>query len=277
MNIRKPVFADQFYPGNLRELVLLFDSILRKEKDRINIDLSANNIIGGIVPHAGYIYSGYEAVHFFEIIKHSQEKYDTIVIINPNHSGYGEGISIDSNDAWETPLGLVEIDKELAHHIGIIESEVAHKHEHSGEVMLPYLQYWLDYKFKIVPICILRQNITNGIILADKIFRARKVLNRKILIIASTDFSHFVPPEFGKRRDNMVLKSILDFDSEEMYNTIKTKSVSVCGYCPIMALIEYSKLVAENPKAEVLKQGNSGEVMPASNVVDYVSVLFYGT
>lgn len=277
MNIRRPVFADQFYPGNLRELVFLFDSIFRKEKDRININLSAKNIIGGIVPHAGYIYSGYEAVHFFEIIKHSKVKYDTIVIINPNHSGYGEDISIDSNDAWETPLGVVEIDREFVKHLGIIESEVAHKHEHSGEVMLPYLQYWLDYKFKIVPICILHQDISNGILLADKIFRAKRMLNRNILIIASTDFSHFVPPEYGKRRDDMVLKSILNFDSEEMYNTIKTKSISVCGYCPIMVLIEYSKLIADSPKAEILKQGHSGEVMSASNVVDYVSVLFYGT
>ncbi len=276
MNIRKAVFADQFYPGDIRELVLLLDNIYRKEKDRININLANNNIIGGIVPHAGYIYSGYEAIHFFEIIKHSGIKYDTIVIINPNHSGYGADISLDSNDAWETPLGLVEIDREFSDNLSLPESENAHKHEHSGEVMLPYLQYCLDYDFKIVPVCILRQDVSNGILLADKIFKANRILKRKVLILASSDFSHFVSPEFGKRRDNMVLEKIFDFDSEEVYKIIKTKSISVCGYCPIMALIEYSKLVSDNPKAEILKQGNSGEVMPSSEVVDYVSVLFYG-
>jgi AmmeMemoRadiSam system protein B len=275
MKIRRAEFADQFYPGDMRELVQLLENIYRKEKDRINCNLAKNNIIGGIVPHAGYIYSGYEAIHFFEIIKYSSVQYDTIIIINPNHSGYGADISLDTNDAWETPLGIVEIDKEFSDKLNIPKSEYAHKHEHSGEVMLPYLQYWLDYDFKIVPICILRQDISNGILLADKIFQANRLLKRKILVLASSDFSHFVSPEFGKRRDDMVLEKIFDFDSEEVYKIIKTKSVSVCGYCPIMALIEYSKLVAENPKAEILKQGHSGEVMPSEEVVDYVSVLFY--
>lgn len=276
MKIRKPAFADKFYPGNLKDLVLLFDSLYAKERDRINLNLSYKNIIGGIVPHAGYVYCGYEAIHFFEILKHSRTKYDTIVILNPSHSGHGHDISVDTNDAWETPFGWVRIDKEFADKLNIPESDVAQKYEHSGEVMVPYLQYWLDYKFKIVPICIKMQDVSNAIMLADNIFKAKKELDRKVLVLASSDFSHFVKPEYGRRMDNMVLDNIMKFDSEEMFETIYTKSVSVCGYCPIMALMEYSKLVSEQPKAVVLKQGSSGDVMPADNVVDYISLLFYG-
>ncbi|MCD4747716.1 MAG: AmmeMemoRadiSam system protein B, partial [Bacteroidales bacterium] len=215
------------------------------------------------------------AVHFFEIIKNSAEKYDTIFIINPDHSGYGNEIALDENDHWVTPLGKVEIDKEFMDKLDFPVSGIAHQYEHSGEVMIPLLQYFLDYKFKILPITITRQNIVNAKIVANAIYESNKALNKKILIIASSDFSHHVEPEYGKHLDSFVLKGISNLDSSEIYKVIIEKNISVCGYGPIMTLVEYSKLVSSKPQTKILKIGNSGEVIPSNEVVDYASILFY--
>lgn len=274
MTTRKAAVAGQFYPGTKKELESLIESIYEKEKGSIDLNLSAKNIIGGVVPHAGYVFSGYEAVHFFEIIRNSKEQYDTIIIINPNHTGYGSEIALDENEYWETPFGQVEIDKEFSNHLNLPVSELAHQFEHSAEVMIPFLQHFLDYEFQIVPITILSQNCTNSRIVAQAIYDANLILNKKILVLASSDFSHYVDPEFGRQLDQFVLNEILAFNSQKVYDTVRSKSISVCGYGPIMALIEYAKLVDPHPCATVLKKGNSGEVIPSSEVVDYVSILF---
>ena len=275
MKIRKPAVAGKFYPEDKNELKKLINSIYLKEKKNIDLSLSKYKIIGGVVPHAGYIFSAYEAVHFFDIIKNTPLQYDTIIIINPNHSGYGYDIDLDSNDLWETPFGNVSLDTEFMSELPFSTSEEAHKYEHSGEVMLPLLQYFLDYEFKIIPITMSHQNYENAKRLADGIYNANLKLNRNILIIASSDFSHYVEPEKGKYLDNFVLDNILKLDSEAINQTVYEKHLSVCGYGPIMSLIEYSKLVSKKPQAKILRRGNSGEVIPSNEVVDYVSMLFY--
>jgi AmmeMemoRadiSam system protein B len=95
MKIRKAAVSGKFYPSNKKELKNLIRRIVDTEKRSIKEELASNTIIGGIVPHAGYIYSAYQAVHFFEIIKHSKQEFDTFLILNPNHTGYGKEISLD--------------------------------------------------------------------------------------------------------------------------------------------------------------------------------------
>lgn len=275
MNIRKPYVAGKFYPGNKRDLTDMIRSIREKVKDDVEIALSEKSIIGGVVPHAGYTFSACQAIHFFEIIKNTNTEYETIFIINPNHTGYGFEVSLDSNDAWETPMGLVNLDMDFIEMFDFPKSEIAHKYEHSGEVMLPLLQFFLDYEYKIVPVTITKQNIENGKILANAIFNANKKLNKKILIIASSDFSHFVDPKEGKRLDKMVLNEIEALNSEQLFKKVLQNNISVCGYGPIISLIEYSMLVTPNPQTHTLCIGNSGDVIPSSEVVDYISILFY--
>jgi len=120
-----------------------------------------------------------------------------------------------------------------------------------------------------------RQDNQNAKIIAASIFNANKILKKKICIIASSDFSHFVEPDEGKKLDSFVIDAILNLDTESVYYEVRNKNITVCGYGPIMTLIEYSKLVTENPVAKILKIGNSGEVIPSDEVVDYVSVLIY--
>jgi AmmeMemoRadiSam system protein B len=275
MKIRQPAVAGSFYPGNRAAIRRIIDQVLAKENSLIDRSLSSKKIIGAVVPHAGYVYSAYQAVHFFEILKHSEQRFNTFFIINPNHTGYGTNIALDENDMWESPLGKTEVDKEFYRYLNFSESSQAHKFEHSGEVMLPLLQHFISYPFKIVPITMMRQDAQQAKIIATTIHNANKILKKRICIIASSDFSHFVQPDEGRRLDRFVIDAILKLDSDLIFREVRNKNISVCGYGPIMTLIEYAKLESENPRSKILKIGNSGDVHPSDEVVDYVSMLVY--
>jgi AmmeMemoRadiSam system protein B len=275
MSTRKPTVAGQFYPGNTKELNEMLDTIYRKEKENIDRTLAQKRIIGGISPHAGYMFSAYQAVHLFEIIKEHNRQFDTFFIINPNHTGMGNEMAFDGNDFWETPYGETKVDKDFADKLNIPVSEIEERREHSGEVMVPMLKYFLNYDFKIAPVTITMQNHQNSSDLAEKIHKANQSLNKNIFIIASSDFSHFLTPEEGARMDQMVLERIQLFDGKGVEQVISDKQISVCGYGPIITLMEYAQLVSGDPKTKILRKGNSGDVISSREVVDYVSMLFY--
>ena len=273
--IRKPAVAGRFYPGSKQALKDQIRDIYAEESPRIASDLTVKKVIGGIVPHAGYMYSGYEAVHFFDIAGRTDETYETIIVLNPNHSGMGEPVALDIHDCWESPLGIVDLDLDFMDELPFPKSAIAHQYEHAGEVMLPFLQYFLRYTFKIVPVSIAAQSFTNSTDIAKAIFDANSKFKRKLIVIASSDFSHYVHPDEGERKDNLVLKEILAQNSERVGQSVKEHNISVCGYGPIMALIEYAKLVVDKPIVKVLRRGHSGEVIPSAEVVDYITILFY--
>jgi len=263
MKTREAVVAGSFYPGSKKEIDSLLDRIYHHEKKNIRTSLSSKNLIGAVVPHAGYIFSAYEAIHVFEILKHSPIKFETFFIIHPNHSGYGQEIEVDSHDRWNTPAGFVEIDHDFVEHLDLPVSSTAQMSEHSGEVMLPFLRKWLSYPYKIVPVCMLRQHPDSARKVAEKIFQANKILNKKIFIIASSDFSHYVSPQTGKEKDDLVIKEIENLNSEQLYETVIKNRISVCGYGPIMTLIEYAKFTVKNPETVILARGHSGKTMPS--------------
>lgn len=275
MKIRKATFAGRFYPAHKKELIKLYEKILLSEKSKIDYSLAEQKIIGAIVPHAGFMYSGYQAIHFFEILKNYSKKIDTIIIVNPNHTGYGDAISLDECFEWEGVLRSTLLDHEFMNALNFPKSEMAHKFEHSGEIMLPFLQYVLAYDFKILPITFSTQNSKNAQIIAEAIFQANQKLKKEILIIASSDFSHFVNPQKGVEQDNPVVQYIQSFDVKNIEREVNKNNLSICGFGPIMALIEYSKLVSPKPKTQILRRGHSGEVNPSPEVVHYLSMLFY--
>ena len=274
MNIRKPVVAGRFYPAAKSEIEKQIEEIKQKEYPLININLKDKTIVGGVIPHAGYMFSAYQAVHFFEIVKQSKQTFETVVIINPNHTGVGHEIAFNNNEIWETPLGKVDVDTEFGQKLGISISGVEQQNEHSAEVMVPFLQHFLDFPFKIAPITLSHQTFKNAKYLAQKIKDVVDLTHRKILIIASSDFSHFLTPEQGKERDAFVIDNILNFNSVGVEKVVKEKNISVCGFGPIITLMEYAKLVSENPGVDLLKKGHSGEIIPSGEVVDYISILF---
>ena len=275
MKTRKAIVAGQFYPDDKEGLASLLDEVYQKEKNRIDYSLAEKEIIGGVAPHAGYMFSAYQAVHLFGIIKNASTAFDTFIILNPSHTGMGNEVAIDENDYWETPFGKVEVDKDFADEISLPVSGVEEAREHSGEVMVPMLQHFINYNFQILPITLTHQTYENAKKVAQQIKDANEKLNKNIFIIASSDFSHFVHPKTGAEQDQLVIDKILSLESREMEQIIKKNRISVCGYGPIMALMEYSKLQYNLPKVEILKKGSSGDVIPSNEVVDYVSMIFY--
>ena len=273
---RKAAFAGSFYPGTEEEIRHLIAQVYETEKPRINFELANHQLIGGIVPHAGYIYSAWQAVHFYAILQKSNQSFDTFIIVNPNHSGSQSGM-FNSSDAhwWETPLGRIETDHSFLKALGIQPNEAAHAQEHSGEVQLPMLQYFYDKPFKIVMITMNRQTVESATLLSEKIFQAQKETASKVLVIASSDFSHYESPERGSAKDQYVIDQILNMNVQGISEAVRKHDVSACGYGPIMTLIAYSRLETFHPHVSVLKRGHSGEVHPSATVVDYVSFLCY--
>ncbi len=275
MNIRKPAVSGRFYPGNRDELINLLHSIHLKEEKKFMTDFTPPSIIGGICPHAGYVYSGYHAMHLFEIIKRHPEPIDTLIIIHPNHNGVGAEIALDESEAWETPLGTIMLDHELMDQMQFPKDSLAHKFEHSAEIMVPLIQYKIPYEVKIVPIAMTRQIPELARLMATRIYDANKVVKRKLFIIASSDFSHYVSPDHGNKMDQMVIDEIITFDTEGVYQAVKKNNISVCGFGPIMTLMEYSRKVVKYPEVKILRRGHSGEIHPSREVVDYITMLFF--
>lgn len=275
MSVRKSAVAGSFYPKEVEEINRLLDQTLTSVEKQINEKLSPNQIIGGIVPHAGYNYSAKEAVHFFYQLNKINKVVDTFIILNPSHAGAKEEVSLDTHDVWKTPLGDVFLDIELMEFMNIPLSSDAQKGEHSAEVILPYLQHFLDYDFKIIPITMRKQSYNCSRSLAEKIYKANQVKKRNIVIIASCDFSHYVRPEVGFYNDNLVINRIMNNSIRGLYDTIHENKISVCGYGPIMTLMFYSRMINPIYRVEILARGNSAKYSEEELVVDYVSALFY--
>jgi AmmeMemoRadiSam system protein B len=265
MKRREEFVSGKFYPKEKDKLIDLIEKFIALESPKENND----KIIGGIVPHAGYEFSGPHAIHFFNTLKN--QNIDTVIIINPSHTGYGSPISLDSNEVWSSPLGEVKLDLEFQNELELEYSENAHKYEHSGEVMIPFLKYFINSDFKIVPITMRVQNYKNAKYLARKIYEGSKKLKKKIVVVASSDFSHYVKKRIGLQLDQFAIDKILNFDSLGVENVVIKHNLSICGYGPIMTLLEYSKLVDNDSEIELLRRGDSSERYPMEEVVDYIT------
>ncbi len=276
IKIRHPFVAGRFYPGSQTEIQELIELLRASEKAKINYSLAEREIYGAILPHAGHIYSGYQTVHFFEILKQSMQKFDTFIILHPIHRGVAPDYAIDASDRWNTPLGEVELDHEFIEHSGIHVSTEQQKWEHSAEVILPFIQYFIQYPFKIVPVGISHQTPEVAKEISICLKNAIKRTGRKICILASSDFSHYVPPDYGIKMDQKVIDRILEKDTDGIFNVIRKNDITVCGYGAIMALVETVKDIYKDLKISILTRGNSGSVHASETVVDYVSILFHG-
>lgn len=263
--MRQPAVAGQFYPlrpENLeKELKQCFEGLEIRER----------NILGAVCPHAGYVYSGRVAAHVYAALP----KADTYVLFGPNHTGYGSPVSV-STDTWKTPLGTLEVDRELAEGLAgsIVDvDELGHRYEHSIEVQLPFLQYRFDQNFRILPICLGMQDEETAIEVGTLIANLVSKSGKKVAFIASSDFTHYQPASLARETDNEIIEAILNLDVPEIYERLYRRNASVCGYGPISAMLTASKKLGAT-RAELLKYSNSGEVSGDMNaVVGYAAII----
>ncbi len=279
MRVRRPAVAGTFYPADPSDLLNMINQLF--------VDVGYQGIpspsegfraIKGLMsPHAGYIYSGRTAAAGYGRLA-SDGYPETFVIIGPNHTGLGASISISSADYWETPLGKVEVDKELAEEMvnsfdGASYDDLAHMAEHSVEVQVPFIQViWPNSK--IVPIVMALQDPIYADGLARSIVKASKVLSRDVVVIASSDMSHYLSEREANLRDRAALNAILEMDVEKLFRTIVEMDVSMCGPGPVATAIYFSKLMGAN-RAELVRYSTSAETSgDYEHVVGYASVVF---
>ena len=262
--MRIPVVAGQFYPSNPRTLKKDIKSYF--SGITINPDPA---IKGAVVPHAGYMYSGRTAAHVYAALPNA----DTFVIIGPNHTGYGSMVSV-SSDTWSTPLGDVDSDLDLIESLPrrIIDvDESAHRYEHSIEVQIPFLQT-LFKDFKIVPICMGLQDEETARDVSDELMDAISETDKKVVVIASSDFTHYKPAAVAYDIDHYVLDPLLELNVTEFYSRIRERDASVCGYGPIAVMMRVCRGLGAN-SARLLNYSNSGDVQPMAEVVGYAGVV----
>jgi len=270
---RRPAVAGQFYPADGAALTQLIEESFVDPRGPGHLPVRHRSvdrkIRAAVVPHAGYVFSGPIAAHAFAALA-GERPPATVLLLGVNHTGRGAPAALSRRD-WITPLGRVPVDRELVHaldHRPIEVDEAAHTHEHSIEVELPYLQYVLPFpRFAAL-------TVSMGPVgfLADvAAVVARAVQGRDVLLVASTDFSHYVPAETARRLDHKALDQILHRNPNGLYDTVVDQNISMCGIAPTTVLLFATQ---EEPlEARLLRWGHSGEAEPMNEVVGYASVL----
>ncbi|MFH0929344.1 MAG: AmmeMemoRadiSam system protein B [Candidatus Aenigmatarchaeota archaeon] len=284
MHTRKAAVAGAFYPHNPDELRNMIKNFL----ERVNV--KNGEVIGLLAPHAGYAYCGKT---FASIYRTVANKFDTAVILGSNHSGIGAGVATCTG-SWKTPLGLVDSDNDFVNELVkdsvIVDDRVPHATEHSIEVQLPWLQY-LFRNFKLAPILINHSyfNTKTSEEVGSKIAQAAKKLGRKVLVIASSDLTHYgivyghvpfrgEPKEVIKRikaTDMDVIDSIERLDHKQVIKTCEKDRLTVCGYGAIASMIFAAKELGAI-KGELVDYSTSFEVSGSLDaVVGYAGVAIY--
>jgi AmmeMemoRadiSam system protein B len=270
-DIRRSVIAGTWYPGSPAVLRAEIEGYFHNVPDT-KID---GRVIGLVVPHAGYMYSGQVAAYAYNILK--GETFDSVIVVGPSHRTYFHGVSIYDRGGYETPLGVIPVDVSLAKDIMaqskmIIPMPEAHSQEHSLEIQLPFLQVTLG-QFCFVPLVMAEQDHKSCEILADSIFQA--LSNRKALIVGRSDLSHFHSYEKAVKLDSVVLKHIQKMDEKGLSEDLEKNVCEACGGGPAVVTMMVSKKIGAN-RAKLLKYANSGDVTgDRRSVVGYASAVFY--
>ncbi len=265
--IRRAAVAGTFYPEDPEELRGIIGAFLDEVRDR---RLPAK-IRGIVVPHAGYVYSGLTAAHAFAALK--QSAYPTIVIVAPSHWDLFYGVSVYPGDAYETPLGPVGVDEELRSELlaecdAAVASDAGHRSEHAVEVQLPFLQHVVR-NFKLLPLVIGEQTREVCFALADAL--ATILEGRDVLLVASTDLSHYHPVHVATEKDSHFRRCIGLFDPDRLMAEMERGVTEACGGGPAAAVMAALRKLGAQEMHE-LHYANSGDVSgDYERVVGYLS------
>jgi AmmeMemoRadiSam system protein B len=267
MRTRRPVVAGTFYPGRRDALAETVAACMGERRPK--------KALGGIVPHAGYVYSGQTCGAFFAAV----EVPDRVVLLGPKHAYAGADYALWPGGAWETPLGEVSVDGELSASIlercsGIEPDESAHLEEHSLEVVLPFIQY-VNADAEVVPIALTAMDDETLSEFGEGIAAVISERSDEVLIVVSSDMSHYVSAAEAERLDRMALTEIEKLDAAQLVEVVRQNRITMCGVWPAaVGIVAARALGAE--RGEVVEYTNSGEASGDYNqVVGYAAVKFY--
>lgn len=266
--MRRAAVAGAFYEGERasleKQLRDCFSGITREENE---------NVLGAVVPHAGYMYSGSVAASVYAKLPRA----DIFAIIGPNHQGIGSLVAV-SKDTWVTPLGEVEVDEAFVDALPkqIIDlDENAHKYEHSIEVQLPFLQFLFNRNFHFVPICIGLSDEDTAREIGEDLANTISKIDKKVVVIASSDFTHYEPDRIAREKDGYVIEAIKELDVAKFYNRVYERNSTACGIGPIAATMHAAKKLGAK-EGKLIKYATSGDVTgDMSGVVGYGGITIF--
>lgn len=251
MKEREPVVAGQFYPANPRDLRAVIASYVRKPGEL----LDAKAVV---VPHAGYVYSGSVAGEVFSSVRLPKR----MILLGPNHSGWGAALALAPEGVWRTPLGSVPIDGEmnraLLEQCSLLQEDpLGHRNEHSLEVQIPFLQT-LEPDFRFCAICVRTDDYASLESLGHGMARAVRSLGEPVLMIASSDMTHYETAESAARQDRFAIERMLEVDPEGLYREVLGRNISMCGFAPTVAVLVACRDMG-TAKGHLIRYTNSGE------------------
>jgi hypothetical protein len=276
--IRPAAVAGSFYPSETEELSRLIEQCFDLSSlGPRGIKSPSPSLVGGLVPHAGYLYSGPCASHLYARFDPSIAR---VILLGVNHQGSGYRAALSPAEFWQTPLGPVRIDQDLSHLLEdqirfLKRDEAAHNHEHSIEVQLPFLQRVLG-DFSLVPISLAHLSIEEcaelGAAVAD-VCRNSNNLGTRTVMMASSDLSHYLSPKKTARLDGLALEKVLALNPCALIETAQRENITMCGLLPTAVLLFAANALGVK-RACLLKYCDSGDVTPMRKVVGYASVAF---
>lgn len=230
MLVREPLVAGTFYPAGEKELREYCATHLKSN----NFNKLAKAVM---LPHAGYFYSGDTACRVVDRVEIS----DSIFLIGPNHSGQGPDFSIFPKGEWQTPLGNVSIDSDLAGEMcrsseDIKEDQTAHLFEHSLEVQLPFLQF-KNSRLRIVPMVVGTHDLLAARQVALAAGRVLASWGNETLVVVSSDMSHYENDDATRKKDQYALRAIENLDEEALVTAVRKHRITMCGFVPAYMLL----------------------------------------
>ncbi len=268
---RKPAVANMFYPGDQRRLKEQLNKFVRPVPE-------PKRVLAAISPHAGYVYSGGVAGAVFSQIRIP----DTMVILGPNHRGIGAAVALSASGIWDMPLGPVPINEALAESILAVSTSgvkmkddpQAQAMEHSIEVQVPFLQF-LRSEVSIVPIALAHLTYDACQELARALVQGIQDYDKEVLLVASTDMTHYESQESAKAKDKLAIDRILALDPRGLYETVARHTISMCGVIPTTIVLKASKVLGAS-KVELVQYATSGDVTgDYAQVVGYAGFIVY--
>ncbi len=265
--IRKAICAGTWYPKEKKEIEKYLDLRAKKEK-----------VIACVCPHAGWIYSGKVAGAVYSKIDLDRVGKPIFILIGPNHTGIGEPASIMLSGEWQLPLGTLKIAQELAGLIlensQILEDDPdAHLQEHSIEVQLPFIQYFFP-QVEIIPIVLSDYRISTCLDIGEAIAKAisKEQRAKSIVIVASTDMTHYEPQKIAEKKDKLAIDKILELNPEGLLETVRKEDISMCGSGPTAVVLFAAKKLGAKSAELVLYQTSGNVTGDYSAVVGYAGI-----
>ncbi|HTZ16817.1 MAG TPA: AmmeMemoRadiSam system protein B [Dissulfurispiraceae bacterium] len=263
---RLPAVAGQFYEGNPARLKKQVEQYVVKdaEKQKVTAILS---------PHAGLMYSGHVAGALYSSIRFPK----TFVLLGPNHTGLGPAMSIMGSGEWEIPTATFLVDEELGRKVKervprLVEDTQAHMYEHSLEVQLPFIAYSSD-ECRILPISIMKASLEECEAMGRGIADAIREAGYDVVIVASSDMSHFEQDSVARRIDNLAIKEVLDLDPEGLYSVVLREQITMCGFIPAVVMLYAARKLGAT-EARLIKYATSAEVNgDFDRVVGYAGIV----